>query len=327
MFRLKKLIRPLWRRVRMFLSTTADYLYDYRTYLRFNGFMQNKEIRAVEGRMLAHYHVIEKGLSFANTKPLFALPVVLDLVKLLDQFERLGGKTSGMYDACQGALLKYQELNKGFKGYPSDLDKYISKIIVKPKVELYGGAKHFQRDEFFAKSAASFDQFSQSRYSVRDFCDKPVPRSDVDKCIEIARKTPSVCNRQTVLCYVFSKEDEIRRCLDLQLGNRGFGRDIRCLIAVAYDIRLFEGNRERNQGFVDGGMFAMSLLYALHWNRLGAVPLNWSYSALQNKALEATGLIKPQHRVVMFIGVGIPSDSFKVPISNRRSLDDIIANR
>jgi nitroreductase len=319
--------RDLWRRAVMRYEILADFMYDLRSYLKYNGFQKNNDLRAVEGRMIAHYHVLEKGFSFPSVKPCFALGVVGDLLNLVAIYQKDGDTSNPMYQAVIDSLTKYDELNRHLDCYPKALAVRIGSICGERSSLESGGSIAFTRSEFFKYSSEPFDKLALSRYSVRDFSDEPVNIDTVYACIEVARKTPSVCNRQAALCYVFTDPEEIKSCLALQQGNRGFGEKIKCLIAVAYDIRLFEGNRERNQGFVDGGMFSMSLLYALHWGNLGAVPLNWSYSGAQNRSLEETGLIKQHHRVVMFIGIGIPADSFKVPISKRRSVADIIENR
>ena len=44
------------------------------------------------------------------------------------------------------------------------------------------------------------------------------------------------------------------------------------------DLRAFMGANEHNEGYVDGGLFGMSLLYSLETCGLAACPLNTMFS-------------------------------------------------
>jgi len=71
-------------------------------------------------------------------------------------------------------------------------------------------------------------------------------------------------------------------------------------------------------------MFAMSLLYSLHYLKLGTVTLNWSYEKSQNEFLYNLGLVPKNERVILFIGVGHVPEYFKVAVSEKRELVDIL---
>jgi hypothetical protein len=48
--------------------------------------------------------------------------------------------------------------------------------------------------------------------------------------------------------------------LSYQNGNSGFGHTVPALFVITSDMRIFEKSGERNQGWVDGGLFAMALV-------------------------------------------------------------------
>lgn len=75
--------------------------------------------------------------------------------------------------------------------------------------------------------------------------------------------------------------------MSYQNGNSGFGHTVPALFVITSDMRIFEKSGERNQGWVDGGLFAMALVYALHALGLGACMLNWSQDHDQDDALRA----------------------------------------
>ena len=62
------------------------------------------------------------------------------------------------------------------------------------------------------------------------------------------------------------------KALKIQGGFLGYAMPP-VLLLVTSDIRAFMNNGERNEPFVDGGLFSMSLLYALEAYGLAACPL------------------------------------------------------
>lgn len=104
-----------------------------------------------------------------------------------------------------------------------------------------------------------------------------------------------------------------------QPGNRGFGHLASRALVVTVDLQAFSGPGERNQAWVDGGMFAMSLLYALHSLGYGACPLAWSQrSSFDRQARAALG-IPPNEVIIMMIAVGTLPERFRVAVSQRLS--------
>ena len=121
-----------------------------------------------------------------------------------------------------------------------------------------------------------------------------------------------------------TNRNDIDNHLSFQTGNRGYGHKINKLLIVTSDMYLFEGPKERNQAFTDGGMFSMSLLYALHSLKIGAVTLNWAYDKKQNSSLHNLGVIPENEKVIVFIGIGFPPAEFRVATSIRRDIEDIV---
>ena len=48
------------------------------------------------------------------------------------------------------------------------------------------------------------------------------------------------------------------------------------LLIIAMDLKAFVPAHERYQHWIDGGMFSMSIIYALHSLGLSSCCLNWS---------------------------------------------------
>ena len=164
----------------------------------------------------------------------------------------------------------------------------------------------------------------QARRSVRNYSPDPVSLSVIEEAVSLAQQSPSVCNRQGARVWWVLRREKIDEILTLQNGNRGFGHLAQALLIVTCELSVFEGSNERNQVFIDGGLFAMSLLYSLSHNGLGACPLNWCVDSNRDKDLHKLTNIPDAHQVVMLISVGHVPEEFSVAVSQRHDLKYIL---
>lgn len=100
--------------------------------------------------------------------------------------------------------------------------------------------------------------------------------------------------------------------------------EVPVVAVVTVDSRLFTGTHERNQRWVDGALFAMSLVWALHGLGLSTCMLNWSMNnAASNRLRAAAGL--PEHEdVVVLLALGYAATGCRVARSPRRDLDQVL---
>ncbi|RCJ14711.1 nitroreductase [Nostoc sp. ATCC 43529] len=140
----------------------------------------------------------------------------------------------------------------------------------------------------------------------------------------MAQKTPSVCNRQSSKVYVFSSDEDKRKVLSYQSGNRGFGDQASKVLIVVSDLENFTLIGERNQCWIDGGMYAMSLVYALHSLGLATCCLNWSVEHSVDKALKKSTNIKDSESIIMMIAIGHLPEELRVAQSPRKPLQEVL---
>lgn len=162
-----------------------------------------------------------------------------------------------------------------------------------------------------------------TRRSVRVFHDSPVDTALIERAVGLAANTPSVCNRQSARAHLITAPEEISRVLALQNGNSGFGQ-VPAVIVITVDLRLFAGAQERNQRWVDGGLFAMSLGWALHSVGLATCMLNWSMSNSASRSLRAAAGLEPWEDIVTLMAIGNQPHSYRVARSPRRPKDEIL---
>ena len=285
----------------------------------------NKQLH-LEGAIIRHYHVIEKGLSMKNFRPRFGVPVVQRLCKHLQQWHEPVDKiTNGQVEAAYTVLICYRNKHRGLGvdildilgSYESSLDAYEEANL---KVE--GGLKMPLAAN--PNSLKAFQNIVKTRSSIRWFMQDQLPEMDlIREALGDAITTPSVCNRQTWRVHSYAGE-EAGPLLDLQSGNRGFGHQIPMLLVVTSDLCYFTGPKERYQAWIDGGMFAMTLVLALHVRGLGSVCLNWSVKNKVDKEFRLKAEISDNERIIMLIGVGLPDFKKEVPFSARKTVEDVL---
>lgn len=133
-----------------------------------------------------------------------------------------------------------------------------------------------------------------------------------------------MCNRQAWKAHIFLDDKDIAKLLSYQHGNSGFGETIKALIVVTTDLKTFT-KLESNQVFIDGGIFSMSLILALHSLGLGSCAMNTCIPYVDEKKIKLIGDIPSNERLIMMLGVGQLKDEFKVPVSYKKDESQIVS--
>jgi len=271
-----------------------------------------------EGEIVRNYHVIEKGLSMPEFRPGFGEDQVAHLVGIIQDWERKGlPLDNGQLYAAKAVLMAYRKRHELIGHQAADR---IPGSLSAPDPSCGGTKPHVPASP---SDLDSFARIVRSRASVRSFIPDQLPDQElVNLAIDDARWSPSVCNRQTARVHLYTG-DRAAELLRFQSGNRGFGHRVPLLMIVTSDLRYFSGINERNQGWIDGGIFSMLLLLGLHARGLGAVALNWSVLNHTDEMIRKPAAIPPHERIIMMIGCGVPEPDCVVPMSRRRSVSEI----
>lgn len=310
-------IRRLLARVKVLSS----YGYDAR---RFLGASSAGRSADDAERLAAHitmdYHRLEKGMALPAPRYGFGRDVVLRLMRSISRYEVQYGPAD-VTTFARNALACYRRFNEGHVAFP-EIDSFLGQGPAQQ--ERCGGVDALSTQTLFPFDAEDAQRFLTSRRSVRQFNGEPLPREIIEAAVRIAQQAPSVCNRQSARVYVSTQRDKMNEMLRFQNGNRGFGDRLGAVIVVASDMRAFTSLGERNQCWVDGGIFAMSLALAFHSLRIGACMLNWSVEPGRDRALRRCLGIDDNYAIITMMGVGYVVDDLLVAASPRRNTDSII---
>lgn len=312
---LRRFLRPVWRKykmLRMAWHLMSDHVYDLRRFFVWShGTDSDRTGAQALYAIYKSYHGVEKGLSLSAPRPNFGVQKITALTEKLTEFSQRFDD-SGV-PAATSALHSYREFNARHDVVTPTVDTFLEGV----GDDGTGGTKPVLRAEIEEATRHVGRDFFWSRHSVRQYSDTPVAMELIRQAVDMARKTPSVCNRQGARVHVF---EDAGQALKWQPGNKGFGPQASRALVVTADLQAFSGTGERNQPFVDGGMFAMSLLYALHAQGLGACPLAWSMRPKSDREMREALGIPDNEVVIMMISVGHLPESLHVAQSHRRPL-------
>ncbi len=294
------------------------YYRDYRRYSQ-SGFklssLQTQE--NLRSRITFYYHSIEKGLSHPKIRLGFGKRALSALFSALEEYKSSGFDLNDIrFRTGISTIQTYIDFHKGKEVDISDVITRYASLGTFDK-ELIGGAEEFDREKVLERRETAFNTFSKYRISVRDYADSSVNKEIINEALKLSMNAPSVCNRQSWRVYVISDKAIQDSVLIAQAGLNGFGQNIQSLIMITSDLQSFSGPEERNQAFVDGGIYAMNLLYSLEFVGLASCALNANLK-MENEAEIRKVLNIPDNEVIiMFISVGNYPESFKAPKSQR----------
>jgi nitroreductase len=187
-----------------------------------------------------------------------------------------------------------------------------------------GGAYEITRARIYSDGKIDIVPFLNSRHSIRHFDSHRVDQELIRQAVSMAITTPSVCNRQAWKARVFHDDSAKNAILAIQNGNRGFTELIDTVLIVTCDLDCFMSVAERNQPWIDGGMFSMTLLLALHSVGLGACCLNWCVEKDRDMQLRKLIRLPESEVVIMIIAVGHIPEKLMVARSARKPLEEVL---
>lgn len=315
------------RKVRFLWQTYSLFLHDAKMYVRYsNGFHFNDNKKKMLDYLIVFYHPLEKGLAMSDCRLGFGQERVVKVINICNEYIRkYKDMPPVLIDAIE-VIAEYNQFHKS-NNYRLDqkLQKHIDDLLVGFQDIIPSSQLAFSRENFFLKSGSPFPEFASSRRSLRDYViNQAIDENVLRAAINLAITAPSTCNRQSVKVHLVKDKELVHKVLSMQSGNRGFGDRADKVLVITSDLQSWNVPGERFSPYIDGGIFAMNLLYALHYHHIGACPLNWSENVGRNKKLHQLLGISNHEIVIMMICCGMAPQEFKIVRSKRKSLNDIL---
>ena len=259
------------RRLKNYLSTSKETRWWKKKALHFSGFMQNNEKSRLASLMVT-CHVLEKGLTMPERRLGFGQQRVREIIELCMRCVRLYGAEHTEIQAAIADLKQYKDIHKdGNYELSRDILTGIDDLL--PFLNIQDQNCYVTDKDSFFDFGLSFIDFAKSRHSIRWFAETEVDMKKLKKAIQLAQTAPSACNRQATRVKIIKSEKGRHICCKYQNGNRGFGDKARVWLLISSEMGAWECTHT-DIALVDAGIFAMNLLYALHFYGFVACPLN-----------------------------------------------------
>lgn len=272
---------------------------------------------------LLNTHILEKGLGHIDFRERFGDSVLKELSLNIKEWNKYNyDKTDFPYQNAISALNAYYNKHKTAGTDIKFMYSYFSEKIMEEIVSNhsdFGGTKYIKKEEVLSYN--SFQELSEKRFSFRNFSNKELSLDKIKLAVAIAKKSPSSCNRQSIRARVLKDKDLIQRVLEL---HRGLKECPPVLIMLTYDEECYPNGKTRNLGFVDGGLFMMSLCYALHELGLSQTIINGTQGFKTAREIKNIYQAKKLEKIVGFIAVGNMEEEMLIGKSSRTELDDTL---
>ena len=310
--------------MKKFFGLVRLFLYDFIRFYRFSGSLHVTEREQVLAHLVHAYHRVEKGLTMPRFRAGFGTSAIRMLMKWIRVFEERYGTEEPQLRHAVGVLKGYLDVHHRLD-VPDSMRDMLGAIeefcAARPYAEMIEQPT-VSRADFFKFRNASFPEFAHSRHTLRHYAGVVEPER-IQSAVRLAQSAPSACNRQPIRVYCLSSREKIEGMMAIQGGNRGFGTDCDKLLVVTADLHSGNWIAERNSLHFDAGLFTMNLCYALHYQEVAHCILNWSTTVATDKQAHALLGIPPHEEIEILIACGRPAESFKVPCSPRRPLEEI----
>lgn len=282
--------------------------------------LRNASGTQIESKLMFHAHSLEKGLSHLPMRSLFGERALRQLSETMFEYRRKQLPLDGAaYLNSLSVIKAYHDSHLAIGVLPTNLEQIFGTAILHEALQCQderAGVYEITAREKINNKQKNFEELFKGRASVRNFDQSAVEPELIENAIGLATKSPSVCNRQPARVRVVADKKRIERILALQGGFNGYPPPP-ILLIVTSDLECFLQGTERNQVFVDGGLFSMSLLMALEYEGLAACPLNAMLTSSDEQSIRAISAIPENERIIMFIAVGNFAEAVAVPKSYR----------
>jgi len=303
----------------------AYFQYDEGLFFKYSNIWYSDSQSKKIGLIVLLYHVIEKGLTMPDMKLGFGRGKLIQLINECTAYKKKYDIQNTQFLHSLGVIKEYKRVHEKYNfELDGELNMKIENLFFKANTTPFVEQLSVTKDSYFKYINAPFNQFSNSRKSIRNF-EGSVDLKEIYKAIELAQNTPSPCNRQPVRLHIVDNTEKIIKALEVQKGNRGFGHLVDKLIIVTVDVSIYQSAEERYSPYIDGGMHAMNLLYALHFYKIGACSLNWSKSPNEDLELRNVINIPNSEVVILMIACGKVPNDFKIATSKRNYYSEIIS--
>lgn len=310
-------IKNVLKVILRYITVYRCFMYDFKQCIRYSTVINYNSEDKDKARIIQGIHAIEKGLSFGVKRKDWGVEKSLYLSRLLKEYKK-------KYRKCDEVVVGLNVLNAylldEFSTDNQEIRKEIEQLLSENKDDLkpnLGGTKSV----FYPNYEMNFEnilQFYTTRMSVRNYSSHEITDLEIAKATQIAKTTPTACNRQSSRIYIFKDKDIIREILDNQLGDQGWCNNANVLFVITSNQSYFGGLCERHQALIDGGLFSMNFMMGLHSQKIASCFKMYVSEPKREKCFKEITRIPSQEVPIVLIFAGHYLDTETLsPLSHR----------
>lgn len=270
-------------------------------------------------------HAIEKAFSLHDKRKGFGVKKIASLMSNLEKYIRKYGYSEKLNVslALLHAYLEYQKKDGFESGILDEVGMRLHQVItanhIDEQIFKEAGSLMRTKEDMQKLKHVNFKELAENRFSFRHFSDAEVSGSVIKEALDIAKKSPSACNRQAYRVHVFCGEQK-NKILGLQGGANSFYKEANKAVLITGNLNRYY-TTEMHLPYVDGSLFAMSFIYALTSLGVASIPLTMGRKLNVLKEIQ-TQLNIPENEVpVVLIAIGNYPDEAEVSLSHRNNVD------
>ena len=309
-------------------SVNPCFEYDISRFNHYSAVADSATKGALCSRIIVRYHVLEKGLTMPGRRLGFGIRVATELMGLISEYERHFRTADFNVMHAIAVIRAYWMLHQSYASEIHGEERLAWEAVqsfskahenIQPAIQ-----PHISREEFYKMVHAPFPDFALSRHTVRHFSPVPLEMEKIVQSVDLARTTPSACNRQHCRVHCIADKDIMNKLLTIQGGNRGFGASADKLLVVTASLECILSSGERNDAYLNGGIFLMNLCYALHYYEIAHCLLNWSKNPKEDLSARQIIGIDECETIIALVVCGNAPPEFDVAESPRKPLEDYL---
>lgn len=261
-------------------------------------------------------HQLEKGLCISNPRDMWGWEKANQLATLMQGVDSFANRTA------KAVLSEYihRKLHANNSGDVEKAKSFIKKYgsIYSETNENNGGTIELSKSDFVF-NVTEIERLFNSRHSVRDFDPSPISVESLNNALELANRCPSACNRQPTKVYVIPTDVWVECTND---PNQVYNSTQHVLITGRRDAYSID---EMYDWIVSASIYASYLSLTLTLYGIGSCVIRKGLldDKKYMKLKERCG-IPDSEKIIIELAIGNLKDSFQVPISNRRDIQDFV---
>ena len=301
-----------------------EFSYDNKFY-NLNNMRSIEDINRLDYELLMAEHSIEKGLSHFDLRFFGSsiLNKIFNYINLELKYENY--ESHFAFLIAINSLREYKKIYEEKKWTSTNTYKNVSKFLKNyDKIpEQKTGAYILTKEELEKDYNIDYKKFIKSRHSLRNYKNEKLRIEDIREAIEMAKYSPSACNRQFIKVHYYPKEKMKENIINFSIGKGGiYLKGVNTFI-ITFDANGLQGGGERNQGYFNAGLFSTNLANSFHSLGIGTCFIQFSNSVEAEEKLKRLNDIPSNERIAVFLYAGYYDEKSIFSVSPRKPFEDI----